>query len=724
MPRVTINQTNFTAGEVSPKCYGRVDISRYQNGAASMMNCRVDIYGGASRRPGKRFIAPTKTHSQRSRLVPYIFSTTQAYVLEFGHLYMRVYVASGGQVLVGPTPYEIATPYTEAMLPEMDYTQGADTMFIFHQGVMINVLRRIASDFWVLNEAPVTVIPFDEIGRVFPETLTLSSAAVGAPRTATASGGIFLQADVGRRITYQSGTALVTGYTSATVVTISITNAFPGTLLPANGWELLDSPVSGVTPSAKDPVGAIITLTADLPSWRTEDKGKFVRINGGLCRIFSFTSSTVVDAEIKLELTSVVEAPQNSWSLESPVWDTLRGFPRTGALYEQRLTAAGSPAYPQTVWGSKSGLYYDFTPGVVDDDGFSFSLPSTGQINPIQRMVTAKALFPLTYGGEYTMEGGNDLPLTPTNVKSRAPSVYGCNNVKPIRVGNEILFVQRAGRKIRSLAYSITTDTYSAPDLTVLAEHITQSGITDMAYQQEPGSTLWCVRADGKMASLTLDRDEGVTAWTPQSTDGLYESVASIPNGTGDETWVIVNRTIGGVTKRYVERFDTTLYTDCAINGTDGVGKAIWTGIDHLEGKSVAVKADGVYMGLFTVTAGAITLPRNAFAVEIGLPFSNSVTLLRPELQSGEGSAQGNPQRIHEVSLLLADTTGAKINGDEIAFREFGENLLDVPPELFSGFKRAGLTEWTRGEQQVTITQDEPYPFNLLAVVRKITVNS
>src|SRR6185503_7087122 len=227
---------------------------------------------------------------------------------------------------------------------------------------------------------------------------------------------------------------------------------------------------------------------------------------------------------------------------------------------------------------SKSGLFYDFTIGTNDDDAFSFSLPSTDHINPIQQLVTAKALFPLTYGGEYTMEGGNDLPLTPTNVKSRSPSVYGCNNVKPLRVGNEILFVQRAGRKIRSLAFSIATDTYSAPDLTVLAEHITESGVVDMAYQQEPRSTLWCARTDGKMATLTLDRDEGVTAWTQQSTDGLYESVASIPNGTGDETWVIVRRTINGVQKRYIERFDATLYTDCAINGTDGVGKAIWTG--------------------------------------------------------------------------------------------------------------------------------------------------
>ena len=723
MPRVTITQTNFTAGEVSPKCYGRVDITRYQNGAAAMPNCRVNIYGGAERRAGKRFIAPTKDHTKRSRLVPYVFSTTQAYMLEFGHLYMRVYLQSGGQVLVGPTPYEIATPYTESMLSEIDYTQGADTMFIFHPQVPIQTLRRLASDNWVIGNAPIDPMPFDELGHKFNVIATLSATS-GAIVTVTTPSPCFLQSDIGRSFTYQDGVAVVNGYTSGTSITIFISKTFPSTSLAANIWKLGESPRTAITPSAKSPVGGGSTLTSTLPAFRPEDAGKFIRVNGGLVRINTFTNSSSVDAIIKSELTATVASPGGAWSMESSVWNVFDGYPRTGALYEQRLTAAGSPNYPQTVWGSRSGLPFDFTLGVNDDEAFSFSLPSTGQINPILRMVTAKALFPLTYGGEYTMEGGNDLPLTPTNVKSRAPSVYGCNNVKLQRVGNEILFVQRAGRKIRSLAYSITTDTYSAPDLTILAEHITLSGITDMSYQQEPNSTLWCVRGDGKMATLTLDRDEGVTAWTPLSTDGVYEAVATIPNGTGDETWVIVRRTINGAEKRYVERFDSSLYTDCAINGTDGVGKKIWAGIDHLEAKSVAVKADGVYMGLFTVSAGTIILPRNAFAVEIGLPFSNSITLLRPELQSGDGSAQGNPQRIHEVSLLLAETIGAKVNGDIVAFREFGSHLLDVPPEQFSGFKRVGLTGWTRGDEPVTITQDEPYPFQLLAVVRKLTVNS
>jgi hypothetical protein len=723
MARVTINQTNFTAGEVSPKCYGRVDLTRYQNGARAMPNCKINIHGGAERRDGTVYVAETKNSAARCRLIPYVFSTTQAYVLEFGNLYMRVYVQSGGQVLSGGLPYEIVTPYTTAMLDELDYTQGADTMFLCHRDVPVHTLKRNASDQWSLNPAPFTVEPFDEIGHTFPYDLTLLGAGVGS-WGATTTTFTFLPGDKGRRITYQNGVAVIDTVFSGTSINITTTAAFPTTVLPASQWQLLDSPQSDMTPAFKDPVGAVTALTSPTNSWRAQDVGKFVRINGGLIQITQWSNVNSVNGVIKQELASVVAAPPSAWTLEASVWNAINGYPSTGTLYEQRLILAGSNAYPQTVWGSRSGLFYDFTIGTNDDDAFSFSLPSTGQINPIQRMISANALIPLTYGGEHTMQGGNDLPLTPTNVKARTPSAYGCNKVKPVRIGSEILFVQRAGRKIRALAYRLESDAYNAPDLTVLAEHITESGVTDMAYQQEPLPVLWCVRADGKIATMTLDRDEGVTAWTPLNTDGLFESVAAIPNETGDEVWVAVQRTINGATKRYVERFDSTRYTDCGIEGTSGPGASVWGNLGHLEGEQVAVKADGVYLGLFTVAGAQVTLPRDAFEVEIGVLFSNSVTLLRPEVQAGDGTAQGNAQRVHEISVLIMNSVGMKINGDEVAFREFGTELLDEAPGIFSGYKRAGLVQWVRDdEQEITITQDEPYPFHVLSVVRKLTVN-
>jgi hypothetical protein len=811
MPRVTDTQTNFTAGEISPKCYGRTDVSRYKNGAEALENCLVNIHGGVQRRPGSRHVGFVADSNKRSRLVPYIFSTTQAYVLEFGDFYIRFFVQSGGQILSGGVPYTVATPYSQAMLSELDFTQGADTMFIFHQNVPIHTLRRYAADYWVLAPAPISVAPFDELGHRFNTNLVISNATVGDARTFTAGAGVFVSADVGRPISYQSGFAIIVGFVSAVQVTADIKSAFPSVNAPANTWVLEGSPQGELVPSAKDPVGLGINLnfaasiatepaiaitaiahdgittvtvqsvghgyatgntividgcepvgynvtrainvidadtftyaltsdpglatvlgtaarrvsTGGIAGWRGEDVGKFVRINGGLVQVVQVISATQAIAIIRSELTSTIGAPANAWTLESAVWNEFSGYPRSGALYEQRLVAAGSPGYPQTVWGSRSGLFFDFTLGTIDDDAFSFSLPSTGQLNPITRLCSSSALLPMTYGGEYTMMGGVEKPLTPTNVQAKPRSAFGCNAVKPVPVGKELMFVQRSGRKVRSLAYDSEVGQYAAPDLTVLAEHITESGIVDMAYQQEPRSILWCVRADGKLAALTIDRDEGVIAWTLiSSPNSFYESIACIPNATGDEVWVVVRRMIGEGHQRYIERFDDTLLTDNAITGTSVGGAAVWTGLGYIEALQVDVKADGVYMGRFPVVGGQIELPRDAYEVEIGLPFATRVKLLRPELMTNEGSSQGNNMRTHEVALLLQDTVGCKINGEELSFREFGDELLDKPPPEFSGIERLGTTGWMRGESPIEIIQDEPFPLHLLAVIRKFTVNS
>ncbi|WP_342051994.1 MULTISPECIES: hypothetical protein [unclassified Cupriavidus] len=738
MPRVTLDQTNFTAGEISPKVYGRVDVSRYQNGAESMENCIVNIHGGGERREGTLFVAPTKDSKKRSRLVPFVFSRDQAYMLEFGDFYIRFYIASGGQILIGAVPYEIASPYSEAVVQEIDFTQGSDTMLIFHEDVFIHSLRRLASDSWTLQPAPFTVIPFDETGHRFGTALTLSATTVGAGRTATVPLGVFLAPDIGRRITAQgSGLAVITAVTNANTVTIDILEAFGSTSVQAGTWLLEDSPQSALTPSADTPVGAVITLNfgSGINGWRSEDVGKFVDINGGLVQITAFTNANSVSGVIKKELTATVAAPANAWVLNGPVWNASDGYPRTGAFYEQRLTAAGSPRYPQTVWGSRTAIYFDFTQGTDDDEGFSFTLPSTGEINPINRMTSSTVLIPLTNGGEFTLYGGVEKPLTPTNPQMKQRSAFGSNDVKPAKIGTEMLFVQRAGRKVRAVSYDPDTYSYKAPDLTVLAEHITQSGIKEMAYQQEPRSVLWCVRNDGRMATLTLDRDEGVTAWTPQRTDGDFESIASIPNATGNEVWAIVRRTVNSETKRYVERFDATCFTDCAVKGANQVGSATWGGLGYLEGKTVDVKADGVYQGEFVVNDGQVTIERNAFEVEIGINFESRIKLLRPEIQTGEGSAQGNQMSTSEVTPLFLNTTGCKVDtGDadpdykeiEIPFRHLLENepVLDQPPENLSGFETLGTLGWQRGDSPLTLIQDQPYPFHVLAIVRKFTVNS
>lgn len=715
MARVSLIQTNFTAGEVSPRMYGRVDLARYANGAAKIENAWPLVHGGAKRRDGTLFTAETKISAKRSRLIPYVFNKSQAYMVEVGDLYIRIYRLDGTY-----TGVELVSPYTEAMLSSIDYVQGADTMFLFNTQVPVYRLRRSTDTLWSLAPAPFVTKPFDEKGIDVLTALTLSDATVGAGRTATAAVSIFLAADVGREIWSGTGVAKITAVSSGTAATVEVVTAFATTALPT--WSLKGSPQTTCTPNAKDPVGAVCTLSLGAAGWRADDIGKFVKVNRGLVEITAYGSATAVSGPIRAALDSIVASPANAWSLEASVWNEVDGYPGTGTLHEQRLVLAGSPAFPQTIWESRTGESLNFELGTKDDDAMSFTV-SSDQINPITHMAQIKALIALTYGGEFSLTGGVEKPITPTNIQVKNQSVYGCNNVKPVRIGNELYFMQRANRKLRAMAYKYDSDAYGAPDMSVLSEHITESGIVDMTYQQEPESILYLVRADGLIASLTVDRDQDVIGWARQTTDGLFESVATIPTLNGEQVWCIVNRTIGGVTKRYIERFTSGVNVDSGVLGTSGPGQTVWGGLAHLEGKQVDIVADGVVMQPQVVTAGAVTIPRPAFNVAIGLHYSTEVITLTPEVAGPTGTAQGNSMRIGEVTLRFLETIGCNINGQTIAFRNFGVNVLDTPLQAFSGVHRMENLGWERGEAQLTITQDQPLPFHLLSVIKKATFN-
>lgn len=721
MPRLTIQQTNFSAGEISPRLYGHTDIARYQNGAKTIRNALPLIHGGVCRRYGTRFSGAAKHADKACILIPYVFSRDQAYMLELGDQYLRVY-KDGAPVLAGGVPYEIATPYTEAMLDDIGFVQGADTMFLAHPGVYPQRLRRFDHDNWVIGNVPFVTEPFKELGTKPAQALTLSATS-GVGVTATAAAAAFLASDVGRDISFNGGNATITAYTSTTVVTVTITSAFESVSLASGTWTLNGSPQTTCTASAKDPVGAVITLTLGAAGWRTEDVGKHVKVNDGLCKITTYTSDTLVSATIVDALASITAAEKDAWTLEGTMWGGANGYPRAVALYEQRLLYAGSPGFPQDIWGSRAaGEYFDFTLGSNDDDAFDFTIASE-ELNHIQHLTSIRKLHPLTVGGEFSMSSTLEKAMTATNVQIRNQSFYGASNVRPVRAGNELLFVQRGGRKLRGMASTAAeqAEAFGAADLSVLAEHITEGGIVSMAFQKEPDPFVWAVRADGALLSVTFDREQEVIGWASHTTAGAFERVACLPTPTGEEVYAVVRRTIGGATVRYIERLSEDVLCDAGITGVSVPGAATWAGLSHLEGASVDCVADGSYMGRFTVTAGEITLPRNAFAVTIGLPYSVTIELLTPELPGG--TIQGNSMRTGEVSIHFLDSVFCRVNGDEVEFRAFGSSLLDQPPEAFTGIKRIETLGWERGSSTITITQDEPMPLHILSVIRKFTVN-
>ena len=437
--------------------------------------------------------------------------------------------------------------------------------------------------------------------------------------------------------------------------------------------------------------------------------------------ITSVTDSQTARGTIRTELDSIVAASPGAWTREDTVWNSTLGYPGAATLHGQRLYLGGSSSYPQTVWGSGIGRYLDFELGTDDDDAMSFTI-SSDQINPIVHLAQIKALMALTYGGEFTLLGGVEKPITPTNIQIKSSDVRGCNSVRPVRVGSELLFVQRSNRRVFSVTYDPDSYTaYAATDISVLSEHITAGGLTDAAYQQDPDSLVWFVRGDGLLLSLTLDRAQDVICWTRHTTDGLFESVASIPGKNGDEVYAVVAREVNGATVRYVERLENGLNTDAATTGTSDDGADTWAGLAHLEGKTVDIVADGAVQEKQVVTDGQITLSRPAHAVEIGLHYDSTIVTLTPEVSTGEGTAQGTAMSISKITLRFLETTGATLNGDVVAFRQFGDDILDAPAPLFTGDHVMEVIGWDNAE--LTIQQTQPLPFHLLAVITTFTTN-
>lgn len=719
MPKVTTVQTRFTAGEWSDRMLGNTDLPTYNQAAQALENVIVLPQGGARRRDGLRYIAPAKFALKQARLIPFVFSDTDAYVLEVGDTYVRFYKNTAR---LG-APYEVATSFTEAMLDALDYVQGADTMVLTHQLVTPQRLRRFADTNWAMDAVPFEIAPFDEIGHSFSASLTLSLATVGVGRTVVASSGIFLNGDVGRQIVYQGGVFKITAFTDALHVTGDITAPFGSVNVPTDVWTLDGSPQETVTPSAKDPLEATITLTAAaLNSWRAADVGKFVRINGGIAQITGFTTPLVVNAKIKQALIGTTGAPANSWSLEASVWSTGNGYPRAVTLNGQRLILGGTLAFPQTVWGSSVGAYFDFLLGTNDADAFAYTL-SSDQINPILHFSSAKALFAFTYGGEFVIRGGVEKPITPTNVQVNNDTAYGSNFIRPARSGKQPLFVDQSRLRLMSYTYDAGADDFDGEDLTLFAEHISGAGFVDLSYKAKPDPLVFAPREDGQCPTLALQEKQQIAAWSRQITDGIIESVCTIPVAGGNQTWFLIQRTVNGATVRNVEVLDPAVSCDSALTGTSVPGLATWP-CAHLEGKVIQCVADGRYMGTFTVAGGQFTLGRKAFAVMYGLPFTSRIKLMTPEIGTGEGTAQGNAMSTHEVVIRFKDSYACQVNGREVKFRALGTSLLDQPLTPFSGLKPIENLGWEKGVSDIEITSSVPLGFHVLAVIRKWTVNA
>ncbi len=416
-------------------------------------------------------------------------------------------------------------------------------------------------------------------------------------------------------------------------------------------------------------------------------------------------------------------------------------YPAAVTFYDQRLYLAGIPDQPHAIWGSMIGDPENLTIGVDSSDAIKITI-GADKYDRIMHLKGTRQLLVFTYGGEYSATGGINTGITPTNIKISSQTTYGTANVTPQRVGSEVLFTQRGGRIVRAIAYDAIQDSNTAPDVTIISEHITKPNIVDIAYSQSPDQVIWAVRSDGALLSLTHIREQDVTAWARHTTgaSGLFKSVAVIPEGVNDNTYVVVDRVVNGVSKLYVEYFDyitTTAgiigaQTDCCVTGTAGTPTDTWAGFDHLEGESIAVVADNKVHPNVTVSSGTITLGYVASSVQAGVPYNTTITLEHPEpVIDRSVSARINKMRIDRVLLQLKDTVNVSISQNDkngnvirsVPIPSFNAgDTMDTAPVPFSGVKELAGIGW-QSPNNITIEQTTPMPFTLLSVLMQVTMN-
>lgn len=730
MAKVEHLQTNFTAGEVSPRMYSRVDFARYANSVKSMRNCHGIVTGGAIRRPGTRYLDAIGTSASNIRLIPFQWDDS-GYVLVFvgGSTSVEIYkiTPTGSQHLVTIT--------TAVTAPEnVRYSQNGRALYLTG-GVFQTITYQ--NDFaWDVADFGFFIPPLTEDARPTGVSATLSALTGSITITIAAGNAPFVPADVGRQITTLSsgGLATITAYTSATQVTAQVVAAFPFTN-PSDSMMVLDSPFTTLAITGSIEEGGSITLTAGAAAFYSGDvsNNKYIKINGGTVFLTGYTSSTVVTGIVRKKLSSSTTAVSGSWQIQRQVFGTSYK-PVANGFYGGRFWISGvsaalstAPVRPNDLFGSKVGDYANFDVGTNDDDGCFFPIGGD-RSDEIKHIASNRSLIVFTAGGEYSVAGDNGGNIKPTGTIIKNESNYGSGTVAPEYVENDIAYLQRSGKKLRSMAYGgVADDTMLSPDISLLSEHLLSVGAIATAYVPEPEPVLWVLMSDGTLRSVCVDKINQVYSWATHDTDGAVRGICAVNTSGVDYIVMAVYRNIGSGTSDGVmlERMEYGLYQDCVKATTAGAPATVHNVLPYKDGEIVQVLGNGsIYVGDFAADAsGNITLPEQYTSVTVGKQIVVSCELLPPELQLN-GTMQGRNARISRVMARVNQTPALTLCGEDIQHRNFDvRNELDTAITAYSGDMESRQLGWSQNGDPVTFGIDIPLPMTVLSIRRTVEVH-
>ena len=731
--RVTQFQTNFSVGELDPLLRARTDLAQYQNALEQAQNVLVQPQGGIKRRDGLKFIHNFGGTFTDFKLIPFEFSVTDSYLLAF--VAGRIYVFKDGVLQTNingsGNDYLAASSITAAMLDELQYTQAVDTLILCHEDLQTKRLVRNSDTNWTLENLPLLNLPqyayaFDTHSPNF----TITPSATTGNITVTASS-----------VTTDTGTAQAGG---ADTITLKAATNYTSDDQPNGMFITLTSGTgSGQTRHVEDYVASTKVLTV-YPAWDTQPDSttgykveafapstvnEYLQVLStfGRARYVEYVSATVMKAFVEVPFFDTSAIVAGEWESEhgyEDVWSNDRGWPRSATFHEGRLYFGGSKSRPNTIWGSRVIDYFNFDPGTGLDDESVEATINTNQLNAIVGVVAGSDLRIFSTGGEFVVVQSEDSPITPANFLIRPQTRLGTKPGVPIEdLNGASVFVQRQGKSLNAFQYGDTTRQYQVQQVSVLSSHLIKTPV-DLAARRststDEADRLFLVNGDdGSMAVYSILVGQQVIAPSEFITDGEFIAVAVELS----DVYCIVKRTVNSATIYTLEKFDSSLTLDSAKTG----GAASSVTMDHLQGKTVQIVRDDVVEPTQTVPASPFTITFATAAsssYQVGLDYTVSAKTMPTEPTLSTGSVQGVKKRIVQIDALLHETKNLSLNGKQISFRNFGEDVLDTAVQPFTGLKTAHGILGYSATGQITITQTVPLPMTVLGLEYKLSVGT
>lgn len=727
MTKIKELKTNFVGGEQDPLLKGRSDVKAYYNGASLLRNVIVMPQGGVRVRPGSLFVwkvpqipAPDGGGISDVRLFEFQFSTDQTYLFVFHHKSLSIFRDGVFQVTV-VTPW-LSSDLRSQLTDEGDListgisvTQSRDTMLVFHQSFQTQQIKRNGSHIlWTIGNYAYRNVPIFDFGDVTyvngvneVQTLNFPNPGTQGDWVAGDTFKLILEDEKTDNISYSAATA-----TMAT----NISNALKK-LTNVDAAGITVNGVGGTTPSA--------TFTVTF-------SGNNGQRPWGAMAYETISTKQVPSIDI-IVTTDGVRPGED-------VWSSTRGWPRCGVFFQGRLWVAGTKFLPNTLWASRSGAAFDFNTKKIDDDYGIAATTDTDDVPAFINIFASRHLQLFSTAAEFYVPISETEAVTPGNIVLRRTTSRGSKpGLRVFEVDGATHFVQRRGKALREFIFADVELAYQANNISLLASHLMRnpvgfalrrsSSTDDADYEFMPND-------DGTMTVFCTLRTQEVNAMALWTTNGLYQDAAVVL----DQAYFAVDRTINGATDKYIEVMSSDVVVDCGVIAEDLGAPASSVTIAHLPNTELTYDVDGFErMPRTTNGAGLLTFDRTAqdsYFAGLRYPliadspgFTNDqgfiwvVKTLPFETQLPDGASMGRKRRVVNCDVRVSETQSLWINGNEIAFREFGANVLDTPPALFTGIKRyRGFLGWDY-EGQVTLGSPNSTKATVLSLAYSVSIN-